>query len=150
MATCCGSDGVTRCPDGIARHAHDLATRGTGILVTCWPNPQNQLKSLPWHHVRGVPLWQQEMAILTLELSPKIAARMHWERLWRALQEIPIEDAIEDDAPKRVVNASSRVRTCSAIWTRERTVSPYSSVFCANQECGRCKQVDCDCKCHAS
>ena len=87
--------GVTRCPNGIAAGAFDLATRGTGIHVTVWNNPKNQLKPLPWNHVRGVPLWQQEMAVLTYELSPRIAARMLWSKLWAALEEIPEENAVE-------------------------------------------------------
>jgi hypothetical protein len=86
---------VTRCDPGIARGAFDLATRGTGIQVTCWNNPKNQLHPLPWNHVRGVPLWQQEMAVLATELSPRIAAHLAWGKIWRLLEEIPEENAIE-------------------------------------------------------
>lgn len=88
---------ATRCPPGIARGAFDLATRGTGIHVTVWNNPKNQLKPLPWNHVRGVPMWQQEMAILALELSPQIAARMLWSKLWAELEKIPEEMAIGEE-----------------------------------------------------
>jgi len=142
-------DGVTRCPPGVANHAYDLATRGTGILVTCWPNPKNQLKDLPWHHVRGVPLWQQEMAIYTVELSPRVAAILHWQHLWRALEEIPEEEAIEDDPPPKRTNLGKElVAARKAVWGRARKAREFKSAFCANQECKFCKQVDCDCECH--
>jgi len=141
-------DRVTRCPPGVANHAHDLATRGTGILVTCWPNPRNQLNDLPWNHVRGVPLWQQELAILTKEFSPRIAAILHWQKLWAAIEEIPEDQAIEDDHPKRTNIGKELAASRQAVWSRPRKMREYKSPFCANEECKFCKQMDCDCACH--
>jgi hypothetical protein len=146
MAT--DEDGVTRCPPGIADHAHDLATRGTGLWVTCWPNPRNQLPNLPWHHVRGSPLWQQELAVYTVEMSPRLAALLHWQHLWRALEEIPEDEAIEDDPPRRASVAVERAAARKALWARPRKLREYKSAFCASEECRFCKQVDCDCTCH--
>lgn len=140
--------GVTRCPDGIAAGAYDIASRNTGLSITCWPNRKNQLKPIPWNHVFGVPLWQQEMAVLIRELTPQIQegmnlarVRAHWAKLWKVLQEIPEEEAIEFD--KRRGEARRRV------WDDDRRkISAYNSVFCAHDECALCKQIDCDCKCH--
>ena len=42
-------------------------------------------------------MWQQEMAILALELSPQIAARMLWSKLWAELEKIPEEMAIGEE-----------------------------------------------------
>jgi len=140
---------VTRCADGIASGAFDLATRGTGMKVTCWTNPKNQLPDLPWNHVRGVPLWPQEMAVLNRELMPEIRARMradlirgHWSKLWAALEEIPEDQAIEDYPPKRR-SSSAKSRTSEPVEESE-----FRSPFCNHGECGRCKQIDCECQCH--
>jgi hypothetical protein len=130
---------ITYCEPGLARGCFDIATRGTGIKVTCWPDKTKQLPPLPWNYVRGVPLWQQELHILTLQMAPKIAARLHWERLWRALEKIPEDQAI---APEEVCKED--------IWEEEvpKQDADFKSAFCNHDECGRCKQEDCGCVCH--
>jgi hypothetical protein len=143
---------VTRCPEGIAHGAFAFANRGTGLHVTVWPNPRNQLRPLPWHHVFGVPLWEQEMAVLVRELAPqinaasdKIAVRQHWEKLWAALEQIPIEEAIAEDT---VLTRAEHAAMRKSVWSHKPKTSEFYSAFCNNEECARCKQVDCEHSCH--
>lgn len=153
-----------KCAPGIAKNAHHLATRGTGIMVTYWNNPRNQLPNPPWNHFRGTPYWQQEMAVLVRELAPEMSAQAdrlaieaHWGKLWEALEKIPIEQAIEGDGPGKgrprkdsaksldVKQAEMRHR----IWMKNKPEDAYKSTFCSQDICGSCKQIDCDCECHS-
>ena len=88
----------TICEPGIARGAFDLATRGTGLSVTVWPDKTKQLRDTPRLHIRGTPFWQQELSLLYIEAAPLIdewESKERWRKLWAKVQDIPEVEAIE-------------------------------------------------------